>query len=74
MSIYFHFVLCFDGIYIGNNTCFYGVCYFCGPNQPVCAQKDVMEGALILWLPLEYKLKKHRSPWQRTYKPQTVAR
>ncbi|XP_021924010.1 glycosaminoglycan xylosylkinase isoform X2 [Zootermopsis nevadensis] len=58
----------------GNNTCFYGVCYFCGPNQPVCAQKDVMEGALILWLPPEYKLKKHRSPWQRTYKPQTIAR
>ncbi|KAJ9582458.1 hypothetical protein L9F63_003151, partial [Diploptera punctata] len=58
----------------GNNTCFYGVCYFCGPNEPVCAQKDVMEGALIMWLPAEYKLKKHRSPWQRTYKAQTVAR
>ncbi|KAJ4427672.1 hypothetical protein ANN_25321, partial [Periplaneta americana] len=58
----------------GNNTCFYGVCYFCGPNQPVCAQKDLMEGALILWLPSEYKLKKHRSPWQRTYKPEAAAR
>ncbi|XP_023713908.1 glycosaminoglycan xylosylkinase isoform X2 [Cryptotermes secundus] len=58
----------------GNNTCFYGVCYFCGPNQPVCAQKDVMEGALVLWLPSKYKLKKHRSPWQRTYKSHTVAR
>ncbi|XP_063215950.1 glycosaminoglycan xylosylkinase isoform X3 [Bacillus rossius redtenbacheri] len=57
----------------GNNTCFYGVCYYCSPQDPVCAQKDVLEGALIMWLS-PGKLKKLRSPWQRTYKAGVAAR
>ncbi|XP_063215949.1 glycosaminoglycan xylosylkinase isoform X2 [Bacillus rossius redtenbacheri] len=56
----------------GNNTCFYGVCYYCSPQDPVCAQKDVLEGALIMWLS-PGKLKKLRSPWQRTYKAGVAA-
>ncbi|XP_049806095.1 glycosaminoglycan xylosylkinase isoform X1 [Schistocerca nitens] len=58
----------------GNDTCLYGVCYYCSPQDPVCAHKDVMEGALIYWLPESYKLKKYRHPWQRTYKFDAVAR
>lgn len=52
----------------GNNTCFYGVCYYCNHNDPACASGDVMEGALILWLPKKFKLKMHRHPWRRLYK------
>ncbi|KAG8259573.1 Glycosaminoglycan xylosylkinase [Homalodisca vitripennis] len=58
----------------GNNTCFYGVCYYCSPQDPVCASQDILEGALILWLPQDYTLKKFRHPWQRTYKPNMPAR
>nr|CAD7444666.1 unnamed protein product [Timema bartmani] len=58
----------------GNNTCFYGVCYYCSPQDPVCAKRDVMEGALIMWLPHGYILKKYRNPWQRTYKTDVLAR
>ena len=32
-----------------------------------------MEGAVILWLPNHVKLKKFRSPWQRTYKEHVEA-
>nr|CAD7431447.1 unnamed protein product [Timema monikensis] len=59
---------------LGNNTCFYGVCYYCSPQDPVCAKRDVMEGALIMWLPHGYILKKYRNPWQRTYKTDVLAR
>uniref|UniRef100_A0A1B6G677 FAM20 C-terminal domain-containing protein n=1 Tax=Cuerna arida TaxID=1464854 RepID=A0A1B6G677_9HEMI len=58
----------------GNNTCFYGVCYYCSPQDPVCASQDILEGALILWLPQDYTLKKFRHPWQRTYKSNMPAR
>lgn len=37
----------------------------------MCAQHgngDVVEAAVILWLPDSVKLKSYRSPWQRTYK------
>ncbi|XP_066998611.2 glycosaminoglycan xylosylkinase isoform X2 [Anabrus simplex] len=67
----------FDTFYQeGNNTCFYGVCYYCSAQDPVCARKDVMEGALIMWLPPGplFKLKKFRNPWQRTYRPELAAR
>ncbi|XP_054272069.1 glycosaminoglycan xylosylkinase [Macrosteles quadrilineatus] len=57
-----------------NNTCFYGVCHYCGPHDPVCASGQVLEGSLILWLPEEFPLKKFRHPWQRTYKPNIPAR
>ncbi|XP_059481067.1 glycosaminoglycan xylosylkinase [Neocloeon triangulifer] len=58
----------------GNNTCFYGVCYYCGPHDPICAKRDVLEGALVLWLPNRIKLRKIRHPWQRTYKDGKLAR
>lgn len=51
-----------------NNTCLYGVCHYCSPADPVCGFGDILEGALILWLPSYLKLTKHRHPWQRTYK------
>lgn len=57
----------------GNNTCLYGVCHYCTPTDPVCANGDIMEGALILWLPSYLKLTKHRNPWQRTYKKNKFA-
>ena len=34
--------------------------------EQVCASGDVLEGALVVELP--HKLKKTRSPWQRTYR------
>lgn len=58
----------------GNNTCFYGVCFYCNSQDPVCAKQDIMEGALILWLPDHFALKKFRHPWQRTYKKDISAR
>uniref|UniRef100_A0A1B6DK39 FAM20 C-terminal domain-containing protein n=1 Tax=Clastoptera arizonana TaxID=38151 RepID=A0A1B6DK39_9HEMI len=58
----------------GNDTCFYGVCYYCKPQDAVCATQDIIEGALILWLPEHLPLKKFRHPWQRTYIPDVPAR
>ncbi|KAJ8683675.1 hypothetical protein QAD02_019467 [Eretmocerus hayati] len=49
------------------NTCFYGICHYCSPEDPICGTNDVLEGALMLWLPSKWKLAKHRNPWQRTY-------
>jgi hypothetical protein len=52
-----------------NNTCFYGKCYYCkGPEDGVCADGDILEGTMVLWLPTEWKLKNHPHPWRRTYK------
>ncbi|XP_057371540.1 glycosaminoglycan xylosylkinase-like [Daphnia carinata] len=52
-----------------SHTCFYGVCRYCKPEFSVCAgEGDLMEAAIILWLPSDVKLKSNRSPWQRTYK------
>ncbi|XP_065345223.1 glycosaminoglycan xylosylkinase [Cloeon dipterum] len=52
----------------GNNTCFDGICAYCGPHDPICAKQDILEGSLILWLPNKVKLRKIRHPWQRVYK------
>ncbi|XP_054710500.1 glycosaminoglycan xylosylkinase-like [Uloborus diversus] len=57
-----------------NDTCFYGHCYYCSPADPACASGDLMEGAMILMFPEKYRLKKYRSPWQRTYKEAVTAR
>ncbi|GAB6018535.1 Glycosaminoglycan xylosylkinase [Chamberlinius hualienensis] len=60
-----------------NRTCFYGVCYYCKPNDAVCSSSihdDVIEGALILWLPTKYKLKMFRHPWARTYRANLKAK
>lgn len=57
----------------GNDTCLYGVCHYCSPADPVCGTGDLLEGVLILWLPKDLQLSKHRHPWQRTYKRNKVA-
>ncbi|XP_076628118.1 glycosaminoglycan xylosylkinase [Colletes latitarsis] len=57
----------------GNDTCLYGVCHYCSPADPVCATGDILEGALISWLPRYLRLVKHRHPWQRTYKKNKLA-
>nr|XP_054770184.1 glycosaminoglycan xylosylkinase-like [Lytechinus pictus] len=50
------------------NTCFYGKCYYCKPEDAACADGVMMEGSLTLWLPPDLKLKKWRHLWSRTYK------
>ncbi|XP_026828608.1 glycosaminoglycan xylosylkinase isoform X2 [Ooceraea biroi] len=57
----------------GNDTCLYGVCHYCSPADPVCGTGNMLEGALIFWLPRYLKLVKHRHPWQRTYKKNKLA-
>ncbi|XP_015189808.1 PREDICTED: glycosaminoglycan xylosylkinase isoform X2 [Polistes dominula] len=57
----------------GNDTCLYGVCHYCSLNDPVCGTGNVLEGALIFWLPRYLHLVKHRHPWQRTYKKKKLA-
>ncbi|XP_076321215.1 glycosaminoglycan xylosylkinase-like isoform X1 [Tachypleus tridentatus] len=57
-----------------NNTCFYGKCFYCKRTDPACGEGDVLEGAVILWLPETFVLKKYRSPWQRTYRKDVPAR
>lgn len=59
-----------------NQTCFYGVCRYCKPEMSVCGREnngDVIEAALVLWLPNSIKLKSNRSPWQRTYRKNVAA-
>lgn len=58
----------------GNNTCFYGKCYYCRESEPACAEGEIMEGALTLWLPDVWPLQKHRHPWGRTYREGKLAR
>ncbi|KOX79951.1 Glycosaminoglycan xylosylkinase [Melipona quadrifasciata] len=57
----------------GNDTCLYGACHYCSPADPVCGVGDILEGALISWLPRYLRLVKHRHPWQRTYKKNKLA-
>ena len=52
-------------------TCFYGVCRYCKREMSVCG--DVIEAALVLWLPSNIKLRSYRSPWQRTYRTNSRA-
>lgn len=55
--------------------CFYGECYYCNEYDLICAdQNGFLEGALILMLPLHFKLQKLRNPWQRTYKKNVKAK
>ncbi|OBS64645.1 hypothetical protein A6R68_06814 [Neotoma lepida] len=58
----------------GNNTCFYGKCYYCRETEPACADGDMMEGSITLWLPDVWPLQKHRHPWGRTYREGKLAR
>ena len=56
-----------------NNICFYGICYYCNPNDAICGINNILEGTLILWLPSECKLLKYKHPWQRTYTKNRLA-
>lgn len=50
-----------------NKTCFYGKCYFCRKEDPVCADENsLLNGAVIF--NFKASLNNYRSPWQRTYK------
>ncbi|KAI2810646.1 Glycosaminoglycan xylosylkinase [Blomia tropicalis] len=56
-----------NGSFISN--CFYGECYYCNEYDSVCPDAaGHIEGAMILMLPLHYKLQRIRNPWQRTYR------
>ncbi|XP_028394809.1 glycosaminoglycan xylosylkinase-like [Dendronephthya gigantea] len=58
----------------GNNTCFYGICYYCKKREAACANGDVMEGSVTIWLPEGWSLRNWRHPWQRTYREDRKAR
>ncbi|XP_030061281.1 glycosaminoglycan xylosylkinase [Microcaecilia unicolor] len=59
---------------LGNNSCFYGKCYYCRETEPACADIDIMEGSVTMWLPDVWPLQKHRHPWGRTYREGKLAR
>lgn len=69
---YISFLTCGDRLFVtyaDGNTCFYGKCFYCRPEEAACAQGDIMEGSVTLWLPEWYTLKTWRHPYQRTYRP-----
>ena len=51
------------------NVCFYGKCMYCKPSEAACADGEVMEGSVTIWLPEWYRLQTWRHPYQRTYVP-----
>ncbi|XP_072130427.1 glycosaminoglycan xylosylkinase [Mobula birostris] len=59
---------------VGNNSCFYGKCYYCRESEPACADGHIMEGSVTLWLPDIWPMQKHRHPWGRTYREGKLAR
>ncbi|RWS14916.1 glycosaminoglycan xylosylkinase-like protein [Dinothrombium tinctorium] len=63
-------------IYNQSTNCFYGRCYYCKPKHSVCPdlESGLLEGAAIFLLPQHFTLKRVRSPWQRTYKNNVLAR
>lgn len=52
--------------------CVFGRCFYCKPDDAVCADDNhMLEGVILFLIPGE--LAKQRSPWQRTYKENQVA-
>ncbi|XP_076812288.1 glycosaminoglycan xylosylkinase-like [Clavelina lepadiformis] len=50
------------------NICYFGICLYCKEKEMACADGDIMEGAVVLWLPDEWSVfQKQRHPYQRTY-------
>lgn len=50
-----------------SRICVYGKCYYCKPEESICANKaNILEGVVLLEIPGQFV--KHRSPWQRSYK------
>ena len=56
-------------LFSDGNTCFYGKCYYCKSSELACANGDIMEGSVTIWLPIWYQFKTWRHPYQRTYVP-----
>ncbi|XP_033114493.1 glycosaminoglycan xylosylkinase-like [Anneissia japonica] len=56
------------------DTCFYGKCFYCTPLESACADGDLMEGSVTLWLPKKLALRRWRHPWSRTYREGIQAR
>ena len=56
--------------YKNGNTCFYGRCHYCKSEADgVCGVSTELEGAVVLWLPDNWKLGKVQGhPWRRSYK------
>nr|CAB3244420.1 glycosaminoglycan xylosylkinase-like [Phallusia mammillata] len=51
-----------------NNICYFGICLYCKEEEMACANGEIMEGSVTLWLPDEWsKFTKQRHPYQRTY-------
>ena len=63
------YVIIFDYfiiIIIDGNICFYGKCRLCQRASIACAKDGLMEGAVILWLPKSYKLRKWNNPFRHS--------
>lgn len=58
----------------GNNSCFYGVCFYCTPNETVCAEGDILEGVVTYYLSNNYVLANIKHPWQRSYNCKRLAK
>ncbi len=56
------------------NTRFYGNCKSCHPNRSVCAEGEILEGSVALWLPDWYELKALWHPWRGAYQQGVQAR
>lgn len=63
-----------DQLATTKETCLYGKCYYCKPEDPICTKSERLEGAAIFHLPSYLKLKQHLHPWRRTYKENKTAR
>ncbi|KAI6650281.1 Glycosaminoglycan xylosylkinase [Oopsacas minuta] len=49
-----------------SNMCLYGVCYYCSKDDPVCANGNILEGSLSLWIPDRYTIMKFKNPcWNK---------
>ncbi|XP_069983274.1 glycosaminoglycan xylosylkinase-like isoform X2 [Penaeus vannamei] len=51
-----------------NETCFYGVCYYCRRTKPVCTTRGLLEGVVILWFPDHLPVVKFLHPWRSKYR------
>ncbi|PVD22219.1 hypothetical protein C0Q70_18025 [Pomacea canaliculata] len=57
-----------------DNSCFYGRCQNCVEDTGVCAMGDVLEGAIILWLPDTVQLDAITHPWYSHFKEKNLAK
>ncbi|XP_050526802.1 glycosaminoglycan xylosylkinase [Daktulosphaira vitifoliae] len=55
-------------------TCFFGKCFYCKKEDPVCTKSGRLEGAAIFYLPSHLNLQAYLHPWRRTYNTNKFAR